>query len=227
MLERLERNIPSITEEEQEKLLRSSVLVAGCGGLGGWILEELLRLGIGNIRVADGDVFEPSNGNRQLLCTNRTLGRRKTDAAAERAEETAPETRLETFPEFLTKDNVLDIVSGTDLVLDALDNPEDRLLLESACRTLNIPLIHGAVSGWCGQVAVCLPGSGTLRKVYGCLPDSGQKKDRASCLVSTAAVCASLQAAEAVKLLCKRGSGLTDRLLVFDLLHQDFSIIEL
>ena len=126
---RYQRNFPAITEAEQEKLKNSSVFVAGCGGLGGYILEFLIRIGVGNITACDGDVFAPSNLNRQLLSTVPLLGVSKAKAAAMRAAEINPEVRVNAKECFITHENVSELISEHDLVIDALDNGNARHIL--------------------------------------------------------------------------------------------------
>ena len=104
MDERYVRNLGALTEQECTLLGTKTVFVAGCGGLGGYLIEMLLRLGIGTIRAADGDVFEVSNLNRQLLSSPSSLGQSKAEAAASRAALVNPDVRFEAIPEFVTGD---------------------------------------------------------------------------------------------------------------------------
>ena len=122
MEERYIRNLGALTEAECVLLREKTVLVAGCGGLGGYLIEMLLRLGVGEIRAADGDRFEASNLNRQLLSAPSLLGRSKAETAAERAAAVNPDVRFVAVPEFVTEANVDELVRGCDAVLDALDN---------------------------------------------------------------------------------------------------------
>lgn len=220
---RYERNLGPLTREECLALGQKRVLVAGCGGLGGYVLEHLLRLGVGAVTVCDGDVFQESNLNRQLLCTTEDLGRPKVEAAARRAAQVNPAVSFRAVPEFLTARNAQALLSGCDLALDALDNVDGRRALGSACAALGVPLVHGAVQGWCAQVAVVLPGSGLLDRLYSC----GEPPAGPGVLSPIPALCASLQCAEAVKLLCGRASPLSGRLLWADLLEQDFQTFSL
>ncbi|MBO7373961.1 MAG: ThiF family adenylyltransferase, partial [Oscillospiraceae bacterium] len=116
MEERYIRNLGALSEEECAQLRKKTVLVAGCGGLGGYLIEMLLRLGVGEIRAADGDRFEASNLNRQLLSVPGLLGKPKAEAAAERAETVNPDVRFLAVPEFVTETNVMELVRGCDAV---------------------------------------------------------------------------------------------------------------
>lgn len=160
MYQRYSRNLPALSRQEQELLHKKRVLVAGCGGLGGYITENLLRLGIGHITAVDGDSLDVSNLNRQLLATEATIGKSKAEAAKERAALVNPSVEFMAIGKYITTENAADTIAGHNIVIDALDSVSARLLLEDACAQADIPLIHGAVCGWCCQYGVSMPGSG-------------------------------------------------------------------
>ena len=197
MEERYIRNLGALTEAECALLREKTVLVAGCGGLGGYLIEMLLRLGVGEIRAADGDCFEASNMNRQLLSAPSLLGRSKAETAAERAASVNPGVRFVAVPEFVTEANVDELVRGCNAVLDALDNIASRRLLAKACAKAQIPMIHGAICGWSAQAAVIMPGDGMMDRIY---PEGAALKSKAS-LSFTPPFCAALQTALCVRLL--------------------------
>ncbi|TWI68903.1 ThiF family protein [Desulfobotulus alkaliphilus] len=151
----------------QKKLLHSTLAIVGCGALGSALLEQWLRLGAGVLKVMDPDVFAPSNLNRQMLLRESDLGRPKVEVAARRAAEVNPALYIITVQDVFCDGTADEFLDGVDLVLDALDNIPDRLFLEKACAARGITLIHGAISGWAGQVAVCRPGAGLLSFIYG------------------------------------------------------------
>ena len=153
-----ERNFPAISAEEQEMLRRKHVLVLGCGGLGGYLIELLARLGVGRLTVVDGDGFEPSNLNRQLYSAPAVLGRSKAMTAAERVRAIAPNTAVEPVQAFFTEQNSDKLVQGTDLVMDALDNLPARLLLEDTCDRCHVPYVHGAILGFFFQAEAGIRG---------------------------------------------------------------------
>ena len=221
---RYTRNVGPLTEAECLALRDKRVFLAGCGGLGGYLLEYLLRLGVGRITVCDGDRVDETNLNRQLLAGLDTLGQSKAEAARERAARVNPQVEVCIIPEFLTEANADALLSGHDLVLDALDSAAARRVLAAACARQGIPLVHGAVQGWFAQVAVVPPGSDLLERLY---PEEGTVGGDKGCLPFTPALCAALQCAEAVKLLCGRPAPLSGKLLCADLLDQDFSLLEL
>ena len=221
---RYSRNIGAISPSEQETLIGSRVLIAGAGGLGGHVLDALLRIGVGGITLVDFDSFDETNLNRQLLCSQQSIGRTNTGLAAEYAADVAPETELRAFCARLDADNCRSLLSGCRLAIDALDNVQSRSLLAAACREAGLPLVYGAVGGWTLQAAVILPEhpAGLVDRLYA----HGEAGDK-SCLSFTPAVCAGIQAAEAVKLLLGRQTELAGRLLYMDLLQNEQEYISL
>ena len=124
-----------IGEEGVEKLRGSSVIVCGCGAVGGYVIEGLVRAGVGKLRVVDGDVFSGSNLNRQILCTTDTVGRKKSEVACERARSINPDIDIEGMDLFVTRDTVPDILEGDwDVLVDAIDTISNKSeLLREAC----------------------------------------------------------------------------------------------
>ena len=223
MEERYSRNIPAVSMEDMETLRRSKVLVVGCGGLGGFILEYLARMGVGELTAVDGDVFCESNLNRQILSTVNNMGMNKAQAAAERIREINPDVRVTAVPEFFTKENAAGLLSDVDLVMDALDNVSARHLLEDAASEAGLPIIHGAISGWDLQVMLVRAGTGKLHMLY----PEGSRPGTKTSLPFTPAACAALQAAMAVRYLCGRTSGQDDSLFVGSLRDLSFESIPL
>ena len=217
---RYERNLPALTEAECALLRQKRVLVVGCGGLGGHIIDQLSRIGIGALRVVDGDVFEPSNLNRQLLSQVDLLGVSKAKAAADHIARVNPDVSLEAVECFLTEDNAAQLLTGCDIVLDALDNIPSRRILAAACEKANIPLVYGAISGWVAQAAVSVPGDKLVETLY---PEDTVVRDK-SVLSFTPALCASIQAALCIKYLVGRPVE-TGTIYYFDLLNQEFETI--
>ena len=200
MDERYIRNLGALTAEECALLRTKTVFVAGCGGLGGYVVEMLLRLGVGTIRAADGDAFEASNLNRQLLSSPQALGMPKAEAAAARAALVNPDVRFVPIPEFVTEENAARLIRGCDAVLDALDNIEARRILARACAEEGIPMIHGAICGWSAQAAVILPGDDLIGRIY---PEGARLNSKTS-LSFTPPFCAALQVALCTRLLTGR-----------------------
>ena len=217
---RYERNLPALTEAECALLRRKRVLVVGCGGLGGHIIDQLSRIGIGALRVVDGDVFEASNLNRQLLSKVDLLGVSKAKAAADHIAGVNPDVDVEAVPTFLTEGNAAEILAGCDIVMDALDNIPSRRILAAACEKANVPYVYGAIQGWVAQVAVSMPGDRLIDRLY---PEEIEIWDK-SVLSFTPALCASMQTALCVKLLTGRAVE-TGKIYYFDILNQEFETI--
>lgn len=222
MNEIFSRNIPAISPEEQELLWDKRVLIAGCGGLGGYAVEYLTRLGIGNLTLADGDVFERTNLNRQLLSTQRDMGQSKADVAERRALSINPSAKINAVAHRLTEENIDSILSGIDLVIDAFDNVGSRFMMEEACSKAGIPLVHGAVWGWRAQIMTVTPGSGSLRSLY---KNNAAASDK-STLSFVVGLCSAIQISEAVKLLCGRRGDLEDKVLALDMESLSYKIFE-
>ena len=212
--ERYLRNLGTLGWEGQIRLLGSCVAVIGCGGLGGYVVEGLARSGVGRLILVDGDHFAPHNLNRQLLSTMADLGRPKVEVALSRIAQVNPAVELVAHPVMATADNLPLLLEGAEVVVDALDTPQDRLILEEAARRLELPLVHGAIAGLVGQVTTVLPGDDTLSLLYGVeqVPEHG-----AEVLLGTPAVTpmlvAAYQIAEVLKLLLDKGELLRGRLL--------------
>ena len=217
---RYARNIPALTAAECEILRQKRVLVVGCGGLGGHIIDQLARIGVGSIRAVDGDVFEETNLNRQLLSSVPLLGVSKAKAAADHMDRVNPAVTVEAVDAFLTEDNADALVAGCDIVMDALDNIPSRRILAAACERAGITYIYGAIQGWVAQAAICLPGDDLIGKLF---PEEVEIRDK-SVLSFTPALCASMQTALCVKLLTGRAVE-TGRIFYFDLLNQEFETI--
>ena len=217
MEKRFLRNIPAITEAEQTLLGQKTVAVVGCGGLGGYLIEFLGRVGVGTIRVIDGDGFEETNLNRQLISEPALLGVNKAEAAAERLRRIAPALCVEAQPLFLTAENAAALLAGCDLVLDGLDSAAARKTLALACGELGIPFVFGAIGGWVAQAALCLPGDALIHRLY----PGDTEPENGSTLSFTPALCAAVQCSLAVRYLTGRQveSGV---LCYFDLLHGEF-----
>ena len=220
---RYDRNIGTITIEDQAVLACKSVCVVGCGGLGGGVIENLTRMGVGELTLVDGDVFDESNLNRQVLSNEDNLGKSKALEAVEQMSRINSEITFVAIEDLLNEENAAAIIDGSDLVVDALDNVEARFALEKACSELNIPLVHGAISGWNGQVGVVMPGSGILSEIY---MDPEPTDDAPTNPSFTPAVVSAIQASETIKMLLNREEALRNKILMIDLLDHEYEIID-
>ncbi len=224
---RYARNRTTIGNTQQKALFGSTVAVVGCGGLGGYVIEELARLGVGTLRVIDPDVFEEHNLNRQVLCTLTSLGKAKVNAARDRVAEINPVCEVIPIQERLSTGNALSLLGNAAVAVDGLDNVPSRLDLADACAGLRIPLVHGAIGGWYGMVLTQGPAQNTIRKLYGEVKNARGIEESLGNLAFTPALVASLEAAEACKLLTGEGSTLEDRMLFINLLDMSIAAFQL
>ena len=222
MDERFIRSLGALEEKELAVLREKKLLIAGCGGLGGYLEEYLLRLGVGELVVADPERFERSNLNRQILCTEKTLGRFKAAAAAERALLVAPETRFTGHICRLGEHTLPGLLQGCDAALDALDDVGSRKLLKSECNRQGIPYVFGAVEGWVAQAALSLPGDELPELLY----REGYIQEEKSVLPFTPALCAAMQVSLCIRYLCGRPAE-PGRLYSFDLERMDLAQMKL
>lgn len=216
---RYERNFPAFSREDFKIIRNSKICVAGCGGLGGYIIEMLARMGVGSLILVDGDIFDETNLNRQLYSTEKNLGTSKAKAAAARVKLINKSVKVETVQEFLTEENGSKIVSDANVVMDALDNIPVRLVLQNICHNKGIPLIHGAIGGWFGQVITVMPDDECLSRLY-----KNEKEYNTKALGNpsfTPALVASMQVSECLKVLTGNGEILKSRLFHIDLLSNE------
>lgn len=225
-MQRYSRNVTALSAEENDSLKDFRVCVIGCGGLGGNIIEQLGRLGIGYITAVDGDVFEESNLNRQLLSNVGNLGCSKAVEAEERMKRVNPLITVTPICRRLDMENGFEIIKNHNVVIDALDNIESRLILEELAEKAGIPLVHGAIAGWFGQVTTVFPGDKTLSLLYPHEAKHGIEKELGNPSFTPALV-AAVQVAEAVKILINRGNTLRKKILVINLLAQEYEVIKL
>lgn len=224
---RYQRNQRMISTAQQLQLFRSRVVVVGAGGLGGYILEQLARLGIGQLVSIDADVFEENNLNRQLLSTPAKLGEAKVEVAAERIGEVNPAVTLKPVRELFSKANGAALLADVDCVVDAVDNMTARLELEAVCEELGVPLVHGAIAGWYGHVATVFPGDRTLQKIYRHWTGGKGIEQQLGNPSFTPATAASLQVGEVCKVLLGQGALLRNRKVSFNLLDMEFDEVPL
>lgn len=223
------RNQKTLSNEDQVKLLECRVAIIGLGGLGGTVTEILARIGIGHLTLVDGDCFDDSNLNRQLLSSVDALGKNKADVAARRVTAINPAVAVKKIANFLTDDNAANMLDGCDIAVDCLDSITARFVLERACGNANIPMVSAAIGGTSGQVSVIYPGDSGLSKIYG---DPAKASDRGiektlGTLPFAAIAMASMQCAEVVSIVVGRGAALRNRLLITDLLDHSLDVVDL
>lgn len=203
------RNQEIISAEEQFKLAKSRVAVVGAGGLGGQVILLLARLGIGHLVVVDHDVFDETNLNRQTLCSKSSLGMSKSKEAVNVLGSINPGVEATSYQVRVDSSNILEILAGSNVVVDALDNVPDRFVLEKAAKRLGIPLVHGALAGFEGQLMTIFPDDPGLKNLYGSggVRENEAKSPEAILGVPalTPSIIATLQAMEVLKIILRRG----------------------
>ncbi len=162
---RYARNFGTLTEEGQKLIHSKKILVIGAGGLGGFVIEGLARMGVKTIGVCDCDVFEESNLNRQLLSNEEVIGQQKAIIARKRIHLIDKTINVTTYMEAFPNDQITDDIQKYDLVIDCLDNLKTRFTLENYCIEHNKLLIHGAIGGYYGTVGVVSPENRILSKL--------------------------------------------------------------
>jgi molybdopterin/thiamine biosynthesis adenylyltransferase len=209
-------------------LLAATVAIIGAGGLGGWVIEGLARMGVGHLVVVDGDTFEESNLNRQALCSEGWLGRPKTEAACARVAEVNAAVEVTAHAVCADEDNLPDLLRGADVVVDALDRLPLRLTLQRVAQRLGIPMVHGAIGGYVGQVMTILPEDPGLRALYpgDKVPEQGLEVELGN-PAATPMMVAAWQVQEVIKLLIGKGELLRNRLLLMDAEQGDITILRL
>jgi molybdopterin-synthase adenylyltransferase len=225
------RNRDSITPADQLKLIQSRVAVIGAGGLGGYIILLLARIGIGSLKIADPEKFDETNLNRQALALANTINMHKVETARQMVESINPAVELTAYPVAINKDNAGEILKGVAVIADALDNIPDRLLLQEQAAKLKIPLVHAAVAGFEGQIATIYPDDFTLNPIYGKPGAKDLKSDSAESVLGvpalTPAFIGSLQVMEILKILLNRGNTFRKQMLYADLETGDFHQLSL
>lgn len=228
-LERYARHIilPEMGGKGQEKLLRSSVLVVGAGGLGSPLLMYLGAAGVGRIGIVDDDAVDLSNLQRQVIHATGRIGRPKVESAAQAISALNPDVKVETFPTRLGPRNVMDMIKGFDLVADGTDNFATRFLLNDACYLARMPLVSAALLRFEGQISTFRAYEGEnpcYRCIFPAPPPEGLIPTCAEggVLGAVAGVVGCLQATEVIKELLGIGDGLAGKLVVMDALTTTF-----
>lgn len=232
-LERYSRHLllPEVGDKGQEKLLAGRVLLLGAGGLGSPAALYLAAAGVGTLGIIDSDVVDLSNLQRQILHGTSTIGVPKVESAAERLRDMNPDVEVISFQERLTSENVDRIFDhGWDVIIDGLDNFPTRYLVNDASVWKDIPVVHGSIFRFDGQVTTFWPKKGPC---YRCLypepppPHLAPSCAEAGVLGILPGIVGTLQATEAIKILLGQGDPLVGRLLTYDSLKMQFRTLKL
>ncbi|HKU36793.1 MAG TPA: molybdopterin-synthase adenylyltransferase MoeB [Polyangiales bacterium] len=232
-LERYSRHIllPEVGEKGQEKLLKARVLLLGAGGLGSPAALYLAAAGIGTLGLIDADVVDSSNLQRQVLHGSSTVGLPKVESGKQRIADLNPDTKVVAYQERLTSENIDRVFDhGWDVIVDGLDNFPTRYLVNDASVWKNIPVVHGSIFRFDGQVTTFKPRVGPC---YRCLyPEPPPAHLAPSCaeagvLGILPGVVGTIQATEAIKVVLESGEPLIGRLLMYDSLQMKFRTLKL
>ncbi len=216
--------LPEVGGRGQRKLLNSSALLIGAGGLGSPAALYLAAAGVGTLGIVDFDAVDLSNLQRQILHHVKDVGRPKVHSAVETIGEINPDVKVVPYQAQISSENALDLIKEYDVVVNGCDNFPTRYLVNDACIFLNKPMVDGSIFKFDGQVTVFVPGKGCYRCLYPSPPPPGlvPSCQEAGVLGVLCGVVGSLQALEAIKLLLGVGEPLAGRLLFFDALAMEF-----
>lgn len=208
----------------QEKLKKSTVFIAGAGGLGSPVLFYLAAAGIGNLIICDNDIVDISNLNRQILHSTKKIGIKKAESASNTLNDLNPNINIKFFSDKITDENADLIINKPDLIIDCLDNFKTRHILNRISVKKHIPFIHGGVSEFGGQITFFHPPETAC---LNCIMPDREPDKKISIAGATAGIIGSIQAAEAIKFLNGIGTSLKNRLLFMDGLNMKFTEINI
>lgn len=216
---------PEFGEDGQRRLRQSTVLIAGLGGLGSPVAIYIACAGIGKLIITDSDPVELSNLNRQILHWEQDVGTQKVLSGERKLRQLNATVDVTAHATRITPENITELLHSVDLVIDCLDNMETRYVVNEACFRKRIPFIHGSVRGLRGEITTIIPGQTPCLE---CLfPRSTERKDPFPIFGATAALVASLQVLEAIKLLAGFGRLLTGRMLNINGSEMEFLSIQM
>lgn len=211
--ERYKRQMMLFGDEGQERLKDAHIFIAGAGGLGSPVAIYLAVAGVGTITIVDMDAVELSNLNRQILHSDRGIGKKKTVSAIETLRQYNPDIVVNAIDTRITKNNIHELVSRADGIVDAMDNYPVRYLLNRVAVEKKIPFFHGAICGFHGQATTIIP---EKTPCLACIFPKAPPDETSPVIGVTAGVIGTIQATEVVKYLTKSGDLLAGRLLMWD-----------
>jgi len=222
-LERYSRQVMLFGETGQEKLKSATVVIAGVGGLGCPVATYLTAAGVGHLRIIDHDVVERTNLNRQILHWDKDIGVAKTESAGEKLRAINPDIVIETAKVTIDEETAPGLIKDADVIVDAMDNYPTRYLLNRMACKFGIPLFHGAIRGFDGQVTTIIPGKTAC---LSCIFPKAPPKEIFPVIGVTPGVIGMIQANEVLKYLLGTGELLENRLLVWDGLRSVLETIQ-
>jgi len=175
IVEQFKNNTGILSKTDLTFISHHKGIIVGVGGLGGNVANNLVRLGIGELLLIDFDTFDLSNLNRQLFSNHNNIGSSKVNVLHERLTEINPLCIINILEKRI-EDVAIDIMSGYDFIIDAVDTPKTKVLISDIADKLQLPLLHGSCAGWYGQVGWILPGCKLINETYG-NNESGLEKE--------------------------------------------------
>ena len=229
-VQRYSRHIimPDVGSVGQRKLLGSSVLIVGAGGLGSPIALYLAVAGVGTIGIVDFDTVDLSNLQRQILHQESDIGRPKVESAKETLMSYNPDLNVILHEEPITSDNAMDIIPNYDVIVNGADNFQARYLVNDASYLAGQPLVDGSILLFDGQASTYIPGNGCYRCIFPEPPPPGEVPScaEAGVLGALPGMIGTIQATEVIKVLLDIGEPLSGRLLIIDALSMDFRVLK-
>jgi adenylyltransferase/sulfurtransferase len=217
--------LPDFGEAAQEKLEKATVLISGAGGLGSPVAIYLAAAGLGKLIICDHDRVELTNLNRQILFDTTQIGSVKTDAAGEKLNRLNPGVSVETHHMDISAGMLGEVAGNTMLMVDCLDNLRTRLELNTYCIGKGIPIVHGGIEAWSGQLTFLdPPRTPCMNCLFGMFSDSRKPKP---VLGALAGVIGCMQALEVIRHIAGLGGNLRNRLLHFDGRNMEWTTVEI
>ena len=201
------------------------VAILGLGGLGGYALEYIIRLGVKKITIIDKDKIDNSNLDRQIISKIDNIGKSKVDEALKRIRQITNDIEINSYKEEFNDKNAYDILKNVDIVIDGFDNYKSRELASSVCSKLNIPFIYGSIREFYGMVSTIMPNDNTLEKIYKNYKEEVEKKYYIPSFMP--ALIASIQVSECMKIINKEKDILQNKILTINTLNNEYKILKI
>lgn len=223
-------NLDGVGEDGQKKLLNARVLVIGAGGLGSPVIMYLTSAGVGTIGIADADVVDGTNLQRQVIHNTNNIGKSKVISAKEFVEALNPDVKINPYCTLVDESNISDIIKDYDIVVDATDNFDSKFLINDTCVKLKKPFVHAGVIEFHGQLMTYVPGKSPC---YRCVFENPPEKNtvptckEVGVMGACCGIIGCLEAMEVIKLIIGTGDLLTGYLLTYDALKSEFRKIKL
>lgn len=206
--------------QQQEQISRQKVVIVGIGALGQMAAETCVRSGYRHLILIDGDSFDYSNFNRQLYANTETIGTSKVEAARQVLSLIRPDLDIKIRKDFMRPESDTDMISEDSIILDCTDDVSTKIYLEELAERKNIPLIHGAIDGWYGQVAAVFPGDGILKKIY-----QGDDRKIPDALMVTSSVTASFQVRTLIGVTLGEIENLRKKIIFIDMNQNEIQTV--